>query len=132
MQSSSTRGCGWRIWNEGDGGNQRGQGARGKARRASQGAGGGGMKHPAWWKEKLITEVNNGCTQKRAALLYAMLMMRSSLDHSWDGWLAVNACILNRWPIGLVRVKEMAWALYGCPVPEDLLAEESAEDVVGE
>lgn len=45
-------------------------------------------------------------TQKHIASLYAMAIMSS-----WPTeWGRVNAAIRKRWPKGLTRVKEMAWA----------------------
>lgn len=47
--------------------------------------------------------------QRDIATVYA-LALRSSERKTID-WLAVNTAILQRWPKGLTRVKELAWKI---------------------
>lgn len=49
-------------------------------------------------------------TQKSVALTYALAMSAEQHGVLVD-WHRANAAIRNRWPKGLVRVKEMAWKL---------------------
>lgn len=49
-------------------------------------------------------------TQKSVALTYALAMHAEEHGVPVD-WARANAAIRNRWPKGLVRVKEMAWRL---------------------
>ena len=51
-------------------------------------------------------------TQKSVALTYAMAMRSEAAGADKPDWKRINAAILARWPKGLTRVKERAWAIY--------------------
>lgn len=51
-------------------------------------------------------EIQQGLTQKQVAETYAMAITSS---YPTD-WRRVNSAITKRWPKGLMRVKNMAWA----------------------
>lgn len=51
-------------------------------------------------------EIKRGCTQREIAQTYAL-----GLRSSWPtDWKKVNAMILERWPKGLERIKNLAWS----------------------
>lgn len=57
-------------------------------------------------EDTIENDLAQGATQKHVASLYAMAIVSS-----WPTeWGRVNAAIRNRWPKGLARVKELAWA----------------------
>ena len=50
-------------------------------------------------------DIRNGATQRSVAKTYAL-----GLRSTWPtDWAKVNAMILDKWPKGLSRIKEMAW-----------------------
>ena len=51
-------------------------------------------------------EIKQGCSQREIAQTYA-LALRSSWPTDWK---QVNAMILERWPKGLERIKNLAWS----------------------
>ena len=51
-------------------------------------------------------EIKRGCTQREIAQTYAL-----GLRSSWPtDWKKVNAMIVERWPKGLERIKNIAWS----------------------
>lgn len=57
-------------------------------------------------EDTIENDIAQGAKQKDIAALYAM-----ALVSSWPtDWPRVNRAIAAKWPKGLARVKEMAWA----------------------
>jgi hypothetical protein len=56
----------------------------------------------------ILAELAAGATQKSVALIYAFLIQQEQMTADWR---RINAAIIERWPKGLARVKEMAWKI---------------------
>lgn len=57
-------------------------------------------------EDVIENEIKQGCTQKQIAQTYA-----HALKSSWPtDWTRVNKAILDKWPGGLEKVKELAWS----------------------
>jgi hypothetical protein len=54
----------------------------------------------------ILAELAAGATQKSVALTYAFILRQ---ELTTADWAKINAAIIERWPKGLARVKEMAW-----------------------